>query len=327
MGFRKNKKKSAAEPVNPALPPAPLPPLPGMPLPAPNAPVVPDLPAPSELPPATLPPLDEVPPPSLLNAAETVSSKGPEESKQGYGELWAKKSNKPLPQIYGHIDRISSGEAGSLLDRYADRFGHALDRDIIVLRKQQHDEKIAEIRDAPVVELLDEDSEELSDAEILANLEDKIRSLKPSYQQAKADGDEEALAELKPQLESLLRERKQLIATLESTESAEQPVAEAQPVVAQEADEEDIFVTFVSIVDELLGSNLPSEVVDSFVASEDFNIYQTVGSDPMSADDDLRALFFSIVDNQLGNMSAESIEQFVASSDFKIYSTVGEMYQ
>ena len=124
-----------------------------------------------------------------------------------------------------------------------------------------------------------------------------------------------------------LRERKQLIATLESTESVEQPVAEAEPVVAQEADEEDIFVTFVSIVDELLGSNLPSEVVDSFVASEDFNIYQTVGSDPMSADDDLRSLFFSIVDNQLGNMSAESIEKFVASSDFKIYSTIGEMYQ
>ena len=77
----------------------------------------------------------------------------------------------------------------------------------------------------------------------------------------------------------------------------------------------------------MLGSNLPSEVVDSFVASEDFNIYQTVGSDPMSADDDLRSLFFSIVDNQLGNMSAESIEKFVASSDFKIYSTIGEMYQ
>ena len=58
---------------------------------------------------------------------------------EDYNELWAKKSNKPLPQIYGHIDRISSAEAGSLLDRYADRFGHALDRDIIVLRKQQHE--------------------------------------------------------------------------------------------------------------------------------------------------------------------------------------------
>ena len=63
------------------------------------------------------------------------------------------------------------------------------------------------------------------------------------------------------------------------------------------------------------------------MASDDFNIYQTVGGDPISAEDDLRALFFAIVDNQLGNMSQESIEQFVSSNDFTIYSTVGEMYQ
>ena len=326
MGFRKNKKKSNDEPVNPALPPAPLPPLPGMPLPAPNAPVIPDLPVPAELPPASLPPLSDAPIPSLLSAAENQPTEQ-QKSSDEYGDLWAKKSNKPLPQIYGHIDRISSGEAGSLLDRYADRFGHSLDRDIIVLRKQQHDEKIAEIRDAPVVELLDEDNEELSDVEKLSSLENQIRTLKPSYQQAKTDGNEAMLAELKPQLESLLKERKQLMASMSQPELETQPVAMAQPIVAQEADEEDIFVTFVSIVDELLGSNLPSEVVESFVASDDFDVYQTVGSDPLSADDDLRSLFFAIVDNQLGNMSAESIEQFVASSDFKIYSTVGEMYQ
>ena len=326
MGFRKNKKKSNAEPVNPALPPAPLPPLPGMPLPAPNAPVIPDLPVPSELPPASLPPLPDTPSPSLLSAADNQST-GQQKPSDDYGDLWAKKSNKPLPQIYGHIDRISSGEAGSLLDRYADRFGHSLDRDIIVLRKQQHDEKIAEIRDAPVVELLEDENEELSVAEQLSTLENQIRTLKPTYQQAKADGDATMLAELKPQLESLLKERKLLKASMSQPEIETHPTAEAQPVVAQEADEEDIFVTFVSIVDELLGSNLPSEVVESFVASDDFNVYQTVGSDPLSADDDLRSLFFAIVDNQLGNMSAESIDKFVASSEFKIYSTVGEMYQ
>ena len=326
MGFRKNKKKSNAEPVNPALPPAPLPPLPGMPLPAPNAPVIPDLPVPSELPPASLPPLPDTPSQSLLSAANNQST-GQQKPSDDYGDLWAKKSNKPLPQIYGHIDRISSGEAGSLLDRYADRFGHSLDRDIIVLRKQQHDEKIAEIRDAPVVELLEDDNEELSVAEQLSSLENQIRTLKPTYQQAKSDGDATKLAELKPQLESLLKERKLLKASMSQPEIETHPTAEAQPVVAHEADEEDIFVTFVSIVDELLGSNLPSEVVESFVASDDFNVYQTVGSDPLSADDDLRSLFFAIVDNQLGNMSAESIDKFVASSEFKIYSTVGEMYQ
>ena len=315
-----------AQPPNPALPPAPLPPLPGMPLPAPDATSVPELPIPNELPPAPLPVSNDLPAPSLLSEANTLQQSMEDKPANDYGDLWAKKSNKPLPQIYGHIDRISSGEAGSLLDRYADRFGHSLDRDIIVLRKQQHDEKIAEIRDAPVVELLDDDIE-LSAEEMLNNIENEIRTLKPAYQEAKSAGDSDTLAELKPQLETLLKERKQIMASMVQDEVGEETPESEEPVVAQEADEEDLFVTFVSIVDELLGSNLPSEVVEAFVGSDDFSIYQTVGSDPLSADDEMRGLFFGIVDNQLGNMDQESIEEFVGSSDFQIYSTIGEMYQ
>ncbi|MBK71297.1 MAG: hypothetical protein CMB43_02560 [Euryarchaeota archaeon] len=315
-----------AQPPNPALPPAPLPPLPGMPLPTPDVTAVPELPIPSELPPAPLPISNDLPAPSLLSEANSLQQSKEDKASNDYGDLWAKKSNKPLPQIYGHIDRISSGEAGSLLDRYADRFGHSLDRDIIVLRKQQHDEKIAEIRDAPVVELLDDDIE-LSAEEMLNNIENEIRTLKPAYQEAKSAGDSETLAELKPQLEMLLKERKQIMANMVQDEVDDETPEYEEPVVAQEADDEDLFVTFVSIVDELLGSNLPSEVVEAFVGSDDFSIYQTVGSDPLSADDEMRGLFFGIVDNQLGNMDQESIEEFVGSSDFQIYSTIGEMYQ
>ena len=317
MGFRKNKKKSAPEQPNLTLPPAPLPPMPGMPLPLPDAASMPPLPTPA---------MPAVPEPMQIE--ETVQET--QDKEDDYNELWAKKSNKPLPQIYGHIDRISSGEAGSLLDRYADRFGHALDRDIIVLRKQQHDDKIAQVRDAPVVELLEDDVDELSLEDQLSQIEDEIRTLKPGYQQAKADGDADLLAELKPQLELLLKERKQLQsaiseATLE--ESTTTTSADSTPVIAQESTEEDLFVTFVAIVDELLGSNLPANVVETFVESDDFSVYQTVGSDPHGADDDLRSLFFNIVDGQLGNMDSESIETFVGSADFKIYSTIGEMYQ
>jgi hypothetical protein len=319
MGFRKNKKKSALEQTNLTLPPAPLPPMPGMPLPLPDA---------ASMPPLPTPPMTAVVEPVGIKETVTESS----EKDDDYNELWAKKSNKPLPQIYGHIDRISAGEAGSLLDRYADRFGHALDRDIIVLRKQQHDDKIAQVRDAPVVELLDDETNELSPEEQLIQIEDEIRTLKPSYQEAKAEGDADLLAELKPQLESLLKERKQLQSSItqsniESVESTSIPSDETAPVIAQVSNEEDLFVTFVAIVDELLGSNLPANVVESFVESDDFSVYQTVGSDPQSADDDLRSLFFSIVDGQLGNMDSESIDTFVGSSDFEIYSTIGEMYQ
>jgi hypothetical protein len=86
-------------------------------------------------------------------------------------------------------------------------------------------------------------------------------------------------------------------------------------------------VTFVTIVDDLLGSNLPEEIVNAFVESPDFAVYQEVGSDPSNADDELRAAFFSIVDGQLGNMAQEDIDAFVASSEFSIYSTVGAQYQ
>lgn len=319
MGFRKNKKKSAPEQSNLTLPPAPLPPMPGMPLPLPDA---------APMPPLPTPPMPAVAAP--VEAKETIIENSDKD--EDYNELWAKKSNKPLPQIYGHIDRISAGEAGSLLDRYADRFGHALDRDIIVLRKQQHDDKIAQVRDAPVVELLDDEANELTQEEQLNKIEDEIRTLKPSYQEAKSIGDADLLAELKPQLESLLKERKQLQssiaqANLALAESTSTSSGDSTPVIAQESNEEDLFVTFVAIVDELLGSNLPANVVESFVESDDFSVYQTVGSDPQSADDDLRSLFFNIVDGQLGNMDSKSIETFVGSSDFKIYSTIGEMYQ
>ena len=139
LGLRRGKKskKSDASLPMPDLPPpgglpAPLPlppggpalpPLPGAPTPV-DAPVPAPLPAPLPVPEAT-PATNVAPlPPPTNNPGTTLS--GITEEK-GYNELWAKRSEKPLQQIYGHIDRISNKEAGSLLDRYADRFGHSLD--------------------------------------------------------------------------------------------------------------------------------------------------------------------------------------------------------
>ena len=149
-------------------PPLPLPPAPAAApaLPLPDAP----LPTPAE---ASV----------WNNDRPPVSSDAPGSDK--YGDLWAKRSEKPLPQIYGHIDRISSADAGSLLDRYADRFGHALDRDIIVLRKQEHEEKVSEVRDAPVVELLESETVGNELQTQLSMIEDELRSLKPEYQAAR----------------------------------------------------------------------------------------------------------------------------------------------
>ena len=319
VGLRKGKKNKAPEAPAPGLP---LPPLPGMPpLPAPpGAPAappahpLPPAPAPATAPVATAPPAE----PSPWADAGKAS---PEKNDQ-YGDLWAKRSEKPLPQIYGHIDRISSADAGSLLDRYADRFGHSLDRDIIVLRKKEHDDKVSEVRDAPVVELLEEEEDDLESQ--LTAIEDELRSLRPEYQAAKAAGDGQVLAELRPVLENLMKERKNLQSIIAG--EGDGPVT-AEAVSDEEQDEDDLFVTFVTIVDDLLGSNLSEEIVNAFVESPDFAVYQEVGSDPSNADDELRAAFFAIVDGQLGNMAQEDIDAFVASSEFSIYSTVGAQYQ
>ena len=335
MGLRKGKKKNAQNPPAPGLP---LPPLAGLPMPAPGvlpsplpaAPLPLPLPAaPLPLPQATLPvaaaptTLPSIPAPlplpeASLTAAEPASS-------NEYGSMWAKRSDKPLQQIYGHIDRLAKGETGSLLDRYSERFGHSLDREIIVLRKKEHDSKVSEIRDAPVVELLDADGESDGLQSQLTAVEQELRELKPEYQAAKSSGDVELLAHLRPVLEGLMSERKLIIAMMNE---------ESEPIVAEEAmhsdasvDDEDLFLSFVSIVDDLLGSDLSEEVVSAFIESDEFEVYQEVASDASSANEDLRRQFVAIVDGQLGNMNEESINAFVESSNFEIYSTVATLYQ
>ena len=331
MGLRrgkKSKKKETSLPTpnlpSPAGLPAPLPlptgadlpPLPGMPAPLPApvpapAPITPPAPAP-----VSVPVVPETPLPLPVNNPETTLSGIADE--KGYSDLWAKRSEKPLQQIYGHIDRISNKEAGSLLDRYADRFGHSLDREIIVMRKAAVDEKVAEIRDAPVVELIEDEPAQPVDE--LKQVEDELRSLKPLYQDAKAVGDKEALAELTPILQSLMAQRK----ALKGGASAQ--VAPATAEAANEDDQE-LFAQFVAIVDDLLGEHLPESIVNDFVASADFEVYRAVLASPETTDDGTRALFYNMVDDQLGNMSPESIQAFVSSPNFEIYRQIGEIYQ
>jgi len=337
LGLRKGKKSKGKEPTLPMpnlpmppgapaplpMPPgaAPLPPLPGADLPTAPLPGAP-------LPPAALPtaplPAPPTPTPAPLqepvNDSSTTLSSITEE--KGYNELWAKRSEKPLQQIYGHIDRISNKEAGSLLDRYADRFGHALDREIIVMRKAAMEEKIADIRDAPMVELLEEELPEDGLSE-LEQVENELRSLKPLYQEAKSLGDAEAIAELKPTLQALMARRK----VLKGGEGTVSP-SSASPVTAETSrDNDDLFVDFVSIVDDLLGEHLPESIVNAFVASDEFEIYRMVIESPGTTDDDTRSLFYNMVDDQLGNMSDDSINAFVSSPNFEIYRQIGDQYK
>jgi hypothetical protein len=380
MGLGKKKKGSKNLPPPPGLPSLPMPPAPGMPMPpmpAPGMPMppmpapgmpMPPMPAPGmpmPLPPApnaspaTPPPIStptSAPAPSVAPAIEALPpSLAPVpvvealEEEDSYSGLYAKKSGKPLQQVYGHIERISQGEIGSLLDRYSDRFGHELDRDIIIMRKDEREDKISEIRDSPTVQLLNQEEEEEGhlDADTLVELntqlktvEDELRRLKPEYKAAKEEGDRELLRELQPSLKSLMSERKLLQAVisgeadidelLQSEDSEEDSDYEAESADDYEAEtveeDEDLFLEFVSIVDDLLGNNLPPVLVDKFKTTPGFEIYKTVVTAANDADESERSEFFKVVDKLLGSMPDDATEDFVKSADFEIYRAIGEMY-
>ncbi|MEC8670867.1 MAG: hypothetical protein VXY11_06555 [Candidatus Thermoplasmatota archaeon] len=373
MGLRKRDKKANDLPPMPGLPPMPAPPAPGMPMPpAPGLPLPPNSaapmpPAPTQIPTPPAPttpvaptapvaPTPAVPqPPAPEPQAQAIEALPPspapepvaeEPAKDSYAGLYAKKSGKPLQQVYGHIDRIGEGEVGSLLERYSDRFGHELDRDIIVMRKEQRDDKIAEIRDSPTVQLLNAEAEEEShlDGETLVELnsqlqtvEDELRRLKPEYQAAKEDGDREVLRELRPSLEQLMSERKLIKAVLSGEADLSELIeSEDEEYVADEYDEddeeydeedtdEDVFTEFVSIIDGFLGE-LPEADVIAFTQSAEFEIYKSVASNPLGSDDEDRAEFFGVVDKLLGDMPDDAILKFTQSDDFEIYRAVGAMY-
>ena len=378
MGLGKKRKIGSKLPTPPGLPPMPAPPAPGMPLPPPpGMPLPTGLPLPPSPAPSTQPPVPTVPsvpvpdvaipvaPPLPANPAPAIEALPPspspvadsvaqvEEESDSYSGLYAKKSGKPLQQVYGHIDRISQGDIGSLLDRYSDRFGHELDRDIIVMRKDERDDKIAEVRDSPTVQLLNQDVEEESDGSLdgetlvelntqLKTVEDELRRIKPEYQAAKADGDREVLRELRPSLEALMAERKLLKAVIageadldelfetESNDDDEEYEEEEEEYEEEEYEEEeedaDLFIEFTSIVDNLLGSYLSATEITEFSNSDGFAIYQSVGSSPADASDDERAEFFSVVDTLLGQLDDETVNQFTRSAEFEIYRTIGAMY-
>ena len=369
MGLGKKKKDGNDLPPPPGLPPLPMPPPPGAPMPPPPGAPMPPPPAatmpppppmeepssPAGPPPVSTPATAEAPvtPPPKPAIEALPPSPAPEPEvevveEDSYSGLYAKKSGKPLKQVYGHIDRISQGEIGSLLERYSDRFGHELDRDIIVMRKEERDDKIAEVRDSPTVQLLNQEEEDEShlDGETLVELnnqlktvEDELRRLKPEYQAAKEEGDRQLLRELRPSLEAMMAERKLIKAVIAGEAELDELLAPDEEEVEEEDDEEesyvaevaeddeddDLFPEFVSIIDSFLGE-LPEDEVTAFTQSEGFEVYRNVASAPESADDDDRSEFFSVVDSLLGGMPDEAVIEFTQSEEFEVYRAIGAIY-
>ena len=211
------------------------------------------------------------PPPPAIDAHEEIpdlmdddadvrsdpETEAPEDP-SGFQSQWEKRkatdpsiSMESKDSMYGHIDRIATGDVGTLMDRFSDRFGSELDREIIVLRKQQQQD---------------------------------MRAIKPTVE-----------------------------------------LISAPDVEDDGASEIDQFVMFFEVVNELLGS-MPEEFIDSFVKSDSFELFESVGSDPLAADEDSRKAFFQMINAELGELPEDKINEFVDSPGFKVFTSMGDRY-
>ena len=229
------------------------------------------------LPPPPPPPVEEVSLEEDLEILENIEETHVEEVEYSqstdFQSHWEKrKASDPnlsvgnRESMYGHIDRIATGEVGTLLDRFSNRFGSELDREIIVLRKKQQQE-MREIK--PTVELIQAPSEEY---------DDKL--------------DEEFDEEL------------------------------------EEISEDQDFVEFFSLINNLLGDITDEDVIKNFIASDSFSLFEEVGASPESVSEEQKGDFFRLINQVLGDLpdNNESVEAFIGSSDISIFVKMGELY-
>ena len=161
--------------------------------------------------------------------------------------------------MYGHIDRIATGEVGTLLDRFSNRFGSELDREIIVLRKKQQQE-MREIK--PTVELIQAPTEEYEE-----ELEEELEEI----------SSDEDFAEFFSVINNLLGDItdedviKNFIAS-DSFSLFEEVGASPESVSEEQKGD------FFRLINQVLG-DLPddNESVEAFIGSSDFSIFVKMG--------------------------------------------------
>ena len=236
----------------------------GMPLP----PLPPGISLP--LPPPPPPPAEEVNLDEDLEILENIEETQIEEVEYSqstdFQSHWEKrKASDPnlsvgnRESMYGHIDRIATGEVGTLLDRFSNRFGSELDREIIVLRKKQQQE-MREIK--PTVELIQAPTEEYEE-EMVEELEE-ISS-------------DEDFAEFFSVINNLLGDItdedviKNFIAS-DSFSLFEEVGASPESVSEEQKGD------FFRLINKVLG-DLPddNESVEAFIGSSDFSIFVKMG--------------------------------------------------
>ena len=341
----------------PPPPAAPMPPPPAeIPPPAPAAPMPPP---PAEIPPpapaaAMPPPPAEIPPPASAAAMPPPPTEiPPPQSTSSRIDLSAMRTsgsgNLNTDQMYGHIDRIATGNVGTLLDRFSNRFGSDLDREIIVLRKKEQ-QAMREVK--PTVELLsvpgdtedvqDEIDEMDSDLEfstselesLKTRIEDRIRPLKKRFDEAKKKRKTAEVRKIQPELKQMVEDRKLVIAALEGDadpeeieelldEYSEDVEIEIEEKAEESSEDDGDFVAFVELANELLGM-MPSDFQTSFLDGSSFDFYKQVFTSPEDSDEDERGRFVDLINNELSSAPEEVLVRL--KQDIDLARRVKERY-
>ncbi len=310
-------------------PPKPLPPPPpgiNMPMPEPEAPLPEIPPLPSEPP---VPQFGFVPEPSadgdLLDAANSLSQSPMDSSSDqpsDFKSVWDKRkmsnpsiSSDSRDSIYNRIDRISTGRGESLMDRYADRFGSDLDREIIVLRKKDQDD-LTSIK--PTVELISEASKtEMSLEEFLEAMDDSDFVGRVAE---KTGVSVEKIDEL--DMESM----KEFFEKADKDNSGSLDFDEfVSGIIQSFRSYDEDFSHFFTVVNGLLGQ-LPDDKTVAFIESDGFKLFETVGNDPKSIDSDSRGEFFTMVNELLVDLPDAVMKSFTESNDFDLYKLIASRY-
>jgi len=310
-------------------PPKPLPPPPpgiNMPMPESEVPL-PELPS---LPPTPQPPqFGFVPEPSadsdLLDAANSLSSNPPTpntDQPSDFKSVWDKRktsnpsiSSGSRDSIYNRIDRISTGRGESLMDRYADRFGSDLDREIIVLRKKGQDD-LTSIK--PTVELISEASKtEMSLEEFLEAMDDSdfVRRVAEKTGVSVDKIDE---LDLQTMQAFFLSADKDNSGTLDFDEFV-------NGIIQSFRSYDEDFSHFFTVVNGLLGQ-LPDDKTLAFIESDGFKLFEEVGNDPKAIDKESRGEFFTMVNELLVDLPEPIMKSFTESNDFDLYKLIASRY-
>jgi len=310
-------------------PPKPLPPPPpgiNMPMPEPEVPL-------PEIPP--LPPIpqssqfDFVPEPAadsdLLDAANSLSpnsSKPSVDQPSDFKSVWDKRktsnpsiSSGSRDSIYNRIDRISTGRGESLMDRYADRFGSDLDREIIVLRKKGQDD-LTTIK--PTVELISEASKtEMSLEEFLEAMDDSdfVGRVAEKTGVSVDKIDELDLESMQAFFESADKDNS---GSLDFDEFV-------NGIIQSFRSYDEDFSHFFTVVNGLLGQ-LPDDKTLAFIESDGFKIFEVVGNDPKAIDKESRGEFFTMVNELLVDLPEPVMKSFTESNDFDLYKLIASRY-